>query len=278
MTRIECERLVERYLEGSLDFAEEENFFIQVALNEELRRTLKAYRIVEETLQKQRILSGANHAATRSLVAAALVPAFQPEAQGEPSSTPQQRERKSSWMFVSAIAGAALLFGGLFAVEEWSNPEITDAPKQVISITQPTEAFVGTSQRETVQTNLAENNKDLSSRHRKDINFKQANNRNLLAKKKESGTLNSSPLDPRDKPVQAEVELSEPSSTPTVPFTSTLSVPAGQRNFVTDTVTISNVDLHAADTGSGISLDSNGVSPRRNRTERFSNDVERGED
>ena len=116
MTRIECERLVERYLEGSLDFAEEENFFIQVALDEELRRTLKAYRIVEETLQKQRILSGANHAATRSLVAAALVPAFQPEPQPESPSISQSRERKLSWVFVSVIAGSALLFGGLFAV------------------------------------------------------------------------------------------------------------------------------------------------------------------
>ncbi|MGE3800138.1 MAG: hypothetical protein AB7H80_03890 [Candidatus Kapaibacterium sp.] len=277
MTRIECERLVERYLEGSLDFAEEENFFIQVALNEELRRTLKAYRIVEETLQKQRILSGANHAATRSIVAAALVPAFQPEHQGEPSSTFQHRERKLSWVFVSAIAGAALLFGGLFAVEDWGDPVIADSPKQVISATEPTEAFVGTLQEETAQTNLVENNKSLSNRHRKDIDFVQGSNRNLLPKK-ESGTLNSSPLDPRDKAVQAQVEPTESPSMPVVPFTSPLPAPAGQRSFVTDSVTISNVDLHAADTGSGISVDTIGTSSRQSRTERVSNPVERGDD
>ena len=54
MTRSERERLVEQYMEGSMDFAQEENFFIQVAIDEELRRTLKAYRIVEEAIRKER--------------------------------------------------------------------------------------------------------------------------------------------------------------------------------------------------------------------------------
>jgi hypothetical protein len=52
MNQAERERLVDHYLSGAMSVPEEQEFFIQVALNDELRQTLKAYRIVENALQK----------------------------------------------------------------------------------------------------------------------------------------------------------------------------------------------------------------------------------
>lgn len=52
MTRNEREQLIERWARGEMTPSEEQNFFIEVAANRELRSELKAYRIVDEALRK----------------------------------------------------------------------------------------------------------------------------------------------------------------------------------------------------------------------------------
>lgn len=54
MTRNEYERLVEQYLEGAMSPADEQEFFIRVAVDSNLRQTLKAHRIVESAIRKHR--------------------------------------------------------------------------------------------------------------------------------------------------------------------------------------------------------------------------------
>lgn len=62
MTRVEQERLVGNYLRGEMSAAEEQEFFIQVALDTELRQTLKAFRVVDTAIQKHREAISPNHA------------------------------------------------------------------------------------------------------------------------------------------------------------------------------------------------------------------------
>jgi|GEM_PF-2529363 len=72
MTRTEQERLVERYLNSEMSSADEQEFFIQVAVDSNLRQTLKAYRIVESALRKHRDAASSQHAEGRARVIAAL--------------------------------------------------------------------------------------------------------------------------------------------------------------------------------------------------------------
>ncbi|MDB5032824.1 MAG: hypothetical protein JWQ98_65 [Chlorobi bacterium] len=72
MTRSEQEKLVERYLGGDMNSSQEEEFFIQVAVNNDLRQTLKAYRVVESAIRKHRDTVPPHHAESRARVIALL--------------------------------------------------------------------------------------------------------------------------------------------------------------------------------------------------------------
>ncbi len=49
------EELVERYLAGQMTAAEESEFFLNVAVDDELQRTLRSYRIVENSIQSDSV-------------------------------------------------------------------------------------------------------------------------------------------------------------------------------------------------------------------------------
>jgi hypothetical protein len=66
MTRAEREQLIERYLRGQMSPSEEHDFFIEVAGNKELRLDLKAYRIVDDALRKDRSAETATYSALRA--------------------------------------------------------------------------------------------------------------------------------------------------------------------------------------------------------------------
>ncbi len=51
MTQFERESLVERYVSGAMSAAEEGDFFIHVAVDEELQRLLKAYRLMSDAIR-----------------------------------------------------------------------------------------------------------------------------------------------------------------------------------------------------------------------------------
>jgi hypothetical protein len=73
MNRSERERLIERYLNGEMTSHNEEEFFIQVALNEEMRQELKAHRTIESSIRKEREAERPEHTALRQRIAAFVV-------------------------------------------------------------------------------------------------------------------------------------------------------------------------------------------------------------
>ncbi len=85
MTRSERERQIERYISGEMNPAEEQDFFIQAALEKELRLELKALVTVDSAIRKDREAEPAEHTALRSRVAAMLAAA--PPAQNPAAST-----------------------------------------------------------------------------------------------------------------------------------------------------------------------------------------------
>lgn len=68
LNQAERERLVERYLSGELNAPEEQEFFIQVAVDNNLRQTLKAYRIMEGAMRKDRDAVPPGHSDLRARV------------------------------------------------------------------------------------------------------------------------------------------------------------------------------------------------------------------
>lgn len=124
MTRTERERLVEQYLEGSMDFAQEENFFIQVALDDELRRTLKSYRIVDEAIRKERDAGTREHAAARYVVAGMLTATPQPAeaaASGFQGKLANLLKRQVSRRIATAAAATGLVLFGWMGVQQIYN-------------------------------------------------------------------------------------------------------------------------------------------------------------
>ncbi len=115
MRREERERLVERYLDGALDHEAEQEFFIQVALDGELRRTLKSYRIVDETIRMERESAVHGHAPARQALAGILdlapVTGATITASAESSASGTLMRR-----FVAGLAGTVLLVIALLMV------------------------------------------------------------------------------------------------------------------------------------------------------------------
>lgn len=87
MTRSEREQHIERYLSGQMNPADEQDFFIQAALDRELRYELKALMTVDSAIRKERDAEPAEHTALRTRVAAMLAAAPVPE-QPAPASVP----------------------------------------------------------------------------------------------------------------------------------------------------------------------------------------------
>ena len=72
MKRTEREQLIERYLEGSLTPAEEQEFFIEVATDREMQYDLKASQVVESAIRKDRELAPNSWSGTRTELTAML--------------------------------------------------------------------------------------------------------------------------------------------------------------------------------------------------------------
>ena len=72
MTRAEREQQIARYLRGDMTPAEEESFFIQVALDGELRTELKAHRIIDDSIENYRRSQARPHTTLRERTTAML--------------------------------------------------------------------------------------------------------------------------------------------------------------------------------------------------------------
>lgn len=149
MTRTEREQLVEQYLEGSMDFAQEENFFIQVALDDELRRTLKSYRIVEEAIRKEREAGTREHAAPRYAVAGMLATTPQQPSAATPNTQGKLAgflKNRISRRIAAAMGATSLVLFGWMGVQQLTDvqDQTADIRQQVSDIKQHQQAFEAT--------------------------------------------------------------------------------------------------------------------------------------
>jgi hypothetical protein len=73
MRQVEREELIRRYMENAMTSVEEENFFIQVALDRNLRVELKAQQLIESTILKDRTLDASEFSLLESRIEATLI-------------------------------------------------------------------------------------------------------------------------------------------------------------------------------------------------------------
>jgi len=151
MTRAEQERLVGRYLSGELGVTEEQEFFIRVAVDNELRQTLKAFRIVDNAIQKHRESAPIQHADSRNNLLIALnlqaaTPHYSNNRGPTPGSTVQRQRRFRDtvispvlfkWMMAAATACSLAI--GTFVIA----PAI-EKPTDETAQTQGSRGSVGT--------------------------------------------------------------------------------------------------------------------------------------
>jgi hypothetical protein len=120
MSAQDNDRLIARYLDGSMSASEEEEFFVRMALDPELRHAYQAQRIVESALHKYRDRAPrpARDARERMLAVAAQYPA-----------TPSRRSGPSagaSWGQMLGVAAATIAVGALL----WLGLGTTDRPAE----------------------------------------------------------------------------------------------------------------------------------------------------
>ena len=90
MTRSEREHIIQRYLSGEMSSAEEGDFFIQVALDRELRHDLQAQQTIESAFRKEREAERVGHTALRTRVASMLAAGPPPAPSSEPVTAPAE--------------------------------------------------------------------------------------------------------------------------------------------------------------------------------------------
>lgn len=106
MTRVEREQMISRYLGGELSTAEEQDFFIRVAVDKELRQDLRAQRTIDSALRKDRDAESTGHTAVRMRVAAMLA-----ATPGAGSSTPAEPLPRASAGAADGLAGSSAASG-----------------------------------------------------------------------------------------------------------------------------------------------------------------------
>ncbi|MGE3799435.1 MAG: hypothetical protein AB7H80_00280 [Candidatus Kapaibacterium sp.] len=114
MNRIEREELLRRYLEGEMNLQGEHDFFIQVALDKELRHELKAQQTIERAFQKDRVSDSVNYSTIQAGVTAMLATLPQSPAEAESVEAPPSKSTKSNLYRYLFGAGIFLLLGITF--------------------------------------------------------------------------------------------------------------------------------------------------------------------
>lgn len=129
MTRTEREQLIERYLQGELTPAEEQEFFIEAATDKEMRYDLKASQVVESAIKKDRKMAPTSWSDTRAHLVAVLA-AQKPNPVQTTVETPVKATQvstglggKFAMVLVSLISVAALLLS-LVAIDRVSEQQL----------------------------------------------------------------------------------------------------------------------------------------------------------
>jgi hypothetical protein len=136
MTQYEREELVERYLSGEMTSAQEGEFFLVAAVDEELQRTLKAYRIMDRAMLNDRDTAVMENSDYRSRVMGMLAASHvagtgSVTGSDAPRATTPAEEAPAGgfWRgFGASILGASLVAGMIVAISTVSD-DATPAAK-----------------------------------------------------------------------------------------------------------------------------------------------------
>ena len=128
MTRSERERLIVRHLSGEMGPTEERDFFLQVALDKELRQELQAQRTIDSAFKKEREGEPTQHTALRMRIQDVLA--------ASPARAPQteETERRRTWIsrpgrwFSAGLVLIALLTTALLLSPSGTPPREQNAP------------------------------------------------------------------------------------------------------------------------------------------------------
>jgi hypothetical protein len=134
MTRLERDALIDRYLGGDMSPAEEQDFFIQAAVDKDLRRELKAQQTIASAIRKDSVLPPEDHLAVQVHVAAMLgvgtgkVPAGASKELGSVSDSPRSIPRIGTRLFSGLVLVALVTVIAIWLTEGGSTPNgSTDA-------------------------------------------------------------------------------------------------------------------------------------------------------
>lgn len=107
----DSEQLIERYLAGTMTNGQEEEFFINVAIDNDLRRMLKSYQIVDGAIRKYRDVAPVDHSAARNQLLARLNLSETPPAVRMPAgAAPSRIATPNGWLTGGlSVAGMLLL-------------------------------------------------------------------------------------------------------------------------------------------------------------------------
>ncbi|MEO5928698.1 MAG: hypothetical protein ABIR47_02085 [Candidatus Kapaibacterium sp.] len=133
MTRNEREELIRHYMTGKMSMAEEHDFFIQVALDNELRIGLKAHRTIEGAIMKDREIDPSEYAPLGASVAAML-------AASKPAAT-MPGAGHAGWSlpggsFLAALCAVGVMLGSLLVTPFLPTPSLP-RPRTSIMTTAP---------------------------------------------------------------------------------------------------------------------------------------------
>ena len=118
MNRIEREELLRRYLEGEMNLQQEHDFFIQIALDKELRHELKAQQTIEKAFRKDGSYDMTGYGSVQTNVAAMLASLPSP-ASASPALQPLRPSRtggRGGWI-LAGTASAILTVGTFLALQ-----------------------------------------------------------------------------------------------------------------------------------------------------------------
>lgn len=149
MTRIEREELLRRYLSGEMNLEQEHEFFIQVALDKELRHELKAQQTIDRAFQKDRVVNSSAYAPIQDKVAGILaMEAGMGDRSVSAGGSGTSLFRPGRWLALGAVViGFAVAWFGLQSdtpsVSPGSSAQETQAvpesPGSLIPVTRPSD-------------------------------------------------------------------------------------------------------------------------------------------
>ncbi|MDB5035232.1 MAG: hypothetical protein JWQ98_2473 [Chlorobi bacterium] len=137
MTRNEREELIRHYMTGEMSMAEEHDFFIQVALDNELRIGLKAHRTIDSAIRKDKEIDPSEYAPLGAAVATMLSASHgAPSTSGGSAGAGHAGWSLPGGSFPAALCAVGVMFGSLLVTPFLPVPSLPH-PRASVTVAAP---------------------------------------------------------------------------------------------------------------------------------------------